>query len=112
MNNKNIPYQYNDSSFSEVLVDTSWIENNIGKEDVKIIEVDYDPNVNYGINHIPGSVLIRWKEDLNNSIIRDILNRNQFQNLLKNLGISQILYCQIVLKSRWMFIFFDRIVSF
>ena len=88
MNNQNTPYQNNDP-LSKVLVDTSWVENNIGKEDVKIIEVDYDPNVNYGINHIPGSVLIRWKEDLNNSIIRDILNRNQFQNLLKNLGINK-----------------------
>jgi len=89
MNNKNIPYQYNDSSFSEVLVDTSWVENNIGKDDIRIIEVDYDPNVNYAINHIPGSVLIRWKEDLNNPLIRDILNRNQFQNLLRKLGINK-----------------------
>jgi thiosulfate/3-mercaptopyruvate sulfurtransferase len=75
MDNQNITYQNNDA-LSEVLVDTSWIENNIGKEDVKIIEVDYDPNVNYAINHIPRSVLIRWKEDLNNPLIRDILNRN------------------------------------
>ncbi len=88
MNNQNISYQNNDS-LSEVLVDTSWIENNIGKDDIRIIEVDYDPNVNYAINHIPGSVLIRWKEDLNNPLIRDILNRNQFQNLLRKLGINK-----------------------
>ena len=88
MDNQNISYQNNDS-LSEVLVDTSWIENNIGKEDIRIIEVDYDPKVNYEINHIPGSVLIRWKEDLNNPLIRDILNRNQFQNLLRNLGINK-----------------------
>ena len=46
MDNQNISYQNNDS-LSEVLVDTSWVENNIGKEDVKIIEVDYDPKINY-----------------------------------------------------------------
>ena len=88
MNNQNITYQ-NNNSLSEVLVDTSWVEYNIGKDDIRIIEVDYDPKVNYEINHIPGSVLIRWKEDLNNPLIRDILNRNQFQNLLRKLGINK-----------------------
>ena len=63
MNNQNINYQNNDS-LSELLVDTSWVEYNIGKDDIRIIEVDSDPEVNYEINHIPGSVLIRWKEDL------------------------------------------------
>ena len=88
MDNQNISYQNNDS-LSEVLVDTSWVENNIGKEDMKIIEVDYDPKVNYEKCHIPGSVLIRWKEDLNNPLIRDILNRDAFQNLLRNLEINK-----------------------
>ena len=88
MDNQNITYQKNDS-ISEVLVDTSWVEYNIGKDDIRIIEVDYDPKVNYEINHVPGSVLIRWKEDLNNPLIRDILNRNQFQNLLRKLGINK-----------------------
>lgn len=82
MDNQNISYQNNDS-FSEVLVATSQVENNIGKDGIRIIEVDYDPKVNYGINHIRGSVLIRWKEDLNNPLIRDILNRGAFQNLLR-----------------------------
>ena len=34
MNNQNTPYQNGDS---EVLVDTSRIENNIGKDDIRII---------------------------------------------------------------------------
>jgi hypothetical protein len=34
MNNQNTPYQNDDS---EVLVDTSWVENNIGKDDIRII---------------------------------------------------------------------------
>ena len=34
MNNQNTLYQNDDS---EVLVDTSWIENNIGKDDIRII---------------------------------------------------------------------------
>ena len=88
MDNQNISYQNNDS-LSEVLVDTTWVENNIGKDDIRIIEVDYDPKVNYENSHIPGSVLIRWKEDLNNSLIRDILNRGAFQNLLRHLGINK-----------------------
>jgi len=88
MNNQNISYQNNDP-LSEVLVDTSWVEYNTGKDDIRIIEVDYDPKLKYEINHIPGSVLIRWKDDLNHPLIRDILNRNQFQNLLRKLGINK-----------------------
>jgi len=42
----------------EVLVDTSWVKGNIGNENVRIIEVDYDPTANYNLGHIPGAGLV------------------------------------------------------
>ena len=73
---------------SEQLVDTKWVEKHIEDCKVRIFEVDYEPGKNYYVGHIPGSVLIRWREDLNNSLIRDELNRIEYQNLLKSRGVN------------------------
>src|SRR3989442_1550050 len=59
----------------EVLVDTSWVKGNIGNETVRIVEVDYDPTPNYNLGHIPGSVLIDWKKDINDPVRRDIVSK-------------------------------------
>jgi thiosulfate/3-mercaptopyruvate sulfurtransferase len=72
----------------EVLVDTSWVKGNIGNETVRIVEVDYDPAANYGLGHIPGSVLIDWKKDINDPVQRDILSKEALEALLGSLGIS------------------------
>src|SRR5439155_215243 len=57
----------------EVLVDTSWVKANLGNESVRIVEVDYDPTPNYNLGHIPGSVLVDWKKDINDPVRRDIV---------------------------------------
>jgi len=72
----------------EVLVDTSWVKGNIGNEGVKIAEVDYDPTSNYNLGHIPGSVLIDWKRDINDPVRRDIVSKEDLEKLLGDLGIS------------------------
>jgi thiosulfate/3-mercaptopyruvate sulfurtransferase len=70
----------------EVLVDTQWIEDHLKDEKVRIAEVDYDPTANYELGHIPGSVLIQWKADINNPVTRDILSKDAFQELLQRIG--------------------------
>src|SRR2546428_2025944 len=72
----------------EVLVDTSWVKGNIGDETVRIIEVDYDPTPNYNLGHIPGSVLIDWKRDINDPVSRDIVSKKGLEALFGRLGIS------------------------
>ena len=72
----------------EVLVDTSWVKGNIGNENVRIVEVDYDPTSNYNLGHIPGSVLIDWKLDINDPVTRDIVSKEGLETLLGGLGIS------------------------
>src|SRR2546425_3059203 len=72
----------------EVLVDTSWVKGNIGNEAVRIVEVDYDPTPNYNLGHIPGSVLIDWKKDINDPVRRDIVSKEGLEALFGRLGIS------------------------
>lgn len=72
----------------EVLVDTQWVEEHLEDKNVRIVEVDYDPKSNYNLGHIPNSILIDWKKDVNDPITRDILSLNNFQELLQNNGIN------------------------
>ena len=72
----------------EVLVDTQWIEDHLKDDKVRIAEVDYDPTSNYELGHIPGSVLIKWKSDINNPITRDILSKEAFEELLQRIGVN------------------------
>ncbi len=72
----------------EVLVDTSWVKSNLGNPNTRIVEVDYDPTPNYNLGHIPGSVLIDWKKDINDPVTRDIVSKAGLESLLGRLGIS------------------------
>ena len=72
----------------EVLVDTQWLEEHLNDSNFKIAEVDYDPQSNYEIGHIPNSVLIDWKKDINHDTTRDILTIEKYQDLLKRIGIK------------------------
>ncbi len=69
------------------LVEPGWLEKHLGEEDVKIVEVDYDPDTAYRVGHIPGALLIDWKRDLNKYPERDIIDRDGFESLMRRLGI-------------------------
>jgi thiosulfate/3-mercaptopyruvate sulfurtransferase len=78
----------NEYAHPEVLVDTQWIEEHLKDEKVRIAEVDYDPTANYELGHIPGSVLIKWKADINDPIARNILSKQAFGDLLQRIGVN------------------------
>ena len=73
----------------EVLVDTQWVLDHLNDPKVRIAEVDYDPTANYTLGHIPGAVLFDWKKDLNHPVQRDILTRQQLEELLSKAGVTQ-----------------------
>lgn len=73
----------------EVLVNTQWVQDHINDPNVRIVEVDYDPQSNYYQGHVPGAVLWDWRKDLNDPITRDILSREQLKELLERSGISE-----------------------
>jgi len=78
----------NEYAHPEVLVDTQWVEDHLKDEKVRIAEVYYDATANYELGHIPGSVLIQWKADINDSITRNILSKQAFEELLQRIGVN------------------------
>ena len=72
----------------EVLVDTEWVSKNPPNDNRKLVEVDYDPENGYRKGHIKGASLIWWKRDINDPIARDIVNKEQFQELMAKNGIK------------------------
>jgi len=72
----------------EVLVDTEWVSKNPPNDNRKLVEVDYDPENGYKKGHIKGASLIWWKGDINDPIARDIVNKEQFQELMAKNGIK------------------------
>jgi thiosulfate/3-mercaptopyruvate sulfurtransferase len=72
----------------EVLVDTQWVEDHLKDPKVRVAEVDYDPTANYKLGHIPGSVLFDWKEDINDPLSRNIINKQSYEDLMQKGGIN------------------------
>ena len=72
----------------EMLVSTDWVMQHLSDPKVRIVETDEDVLL-YDIGHVPGSVKIDWHTDLNDPIVRDYLDANQFSALLQAKGIAQ-----------------------
>ena len=72
----------------EVLVETQWVEDHLGDPDVRVLEVDYEPQDAYELGHIPNAALIDWKRDINDPVRRDILSKDQMQVLMSRLGVT------------------------
>ncbi len=72
----------------EILVDTQWVATQTLGENLRIVEVDYDPQAAYDKGHVPGASLISWKDDINDNATRDIVGQEQFEALMSKCGIT------------------------
>jgi thiosulfate/3-mercaptopyruvate sulfurtransferase len=70
-----------------VLVTTEWLAEHLNDEDVVVAEVDENPDV-YDEGHIPGSIKLHWRDDLQDPVERDLVEREVFERLLGERGIS------------------------
>ena len=70
-----------------VLVTTDWLADHLGDEAVVAAEVDENPAL-YEEGHVPGAVKLHWREDLQDAIERDLIEKEQFEHLMGRLGIS------------------------
>ncbi|HXY82199.1 MAG TPA: sulfurtransferase [Candidatus Saccharimonadales bacterium] len=73
----------------EVLVETAWVAEHLKDGSTRIAEVDYDPTTNYNLGHIPGAVLFDWRKDMNDQLRRDIVSKEQLEELLGRAGVSK-----------------------
>jgi thiosulfate/3-mercaptopyruvate sulfurtransferase len=71
----------------QVLVSTGWLSEHLDDEGLAVAEVDENPDL-YGEGHIRGSVKLHWKEDLQDPVERDLIEKEQFEELMGGLGIS------------------------
>ncbi|WP_239308246.1 MULTISPECIES: sulfurtransferase [unclassified Frankia] len=74
-------------SRSNALVDPAWAEAHLTDPKVVLVEVDEDVSA-YDKGHIPGAVRLDWKSELQDPVIRDFVNKEQFEKLLSAKGIS------------------------
>jgi thiosulfate/3-mercaptopyruvate sulfurtransferase len=71
-----------------VLIDTELVARNLSNNAIKLVEVDYDPENAYKQGHIQGASLIWWKRDINDPVRRDIISKDQFEELMSRNGIT------------------------
>ena len=74
-------------SRSEALVSADWVEQNLNTPGVVIVEVDEDTTA-YDTGHIAGAVKLDWRADLQDPVVRDAVNKEDFEKLLSAKGIS------------------------
>jgi thiosulfate/3-mercaptopyruvate sulfurtransferase len=68
-------------------VDADWAESHLDAPKVVFVEVDEDVSA-YDTGHIPGAVRLDWKSELQDPVIRDFVNKADFEKLLSAKGIS------------------------
>ena len=74
-------------SHPEVLVSTDWVADHLEDPNIKIVESDEDVLL-YEVGHIPGAIKVDWQNDLQDQLIRDYVNKENFEKLLSEKGIS------------------------
>jgi thiosulfate/3-mercaptopyruvate sulfurtransferase len=74
-------------SREDVLVTADWAEKNLGTEGIVFVEVDEDTTA-YDGGHLPGAVKINWTTELQDPVRRDIVTKEQLEQLLSAKGIG------------------------
>jgi thiosulfate/3-mercaptopyruvate sulfurtransferase len=70
-----------------VLVTTEWLAEHLNDESVVVGEVDENPDL-YDAGHIAGAVKLHWRDDLQDPVERDLVDKPTFERLLSERGIS------------------------
>jgi len=71
----------------ELLVSTDWVAEHIDDPSVVIVESNEDILL-YETGHIQNAVKVDWQNELQDQLIRDYVNKDNFEKLLSEKGIS------------------------
>jgi len=72
----------------EVLVETSWVSEHLNDPSLRIVETDEDVLL-YEVGHIPGAVKIDWHTELQDQVMRQYLDAEDFAQLMSEKGIGR-----------------------
>ena len=70
-----------------VLVTTEWLAEHLNDDSVVVAEVDENPDL-YDEGHIAGAVKLHWRDDLQDPVERDLVDKPTFERLMSERGIS------------------------
>jgi thiosulfate/3-mercaptopyruvate sulfurtransferase len=68
-------------------VSTEWVAEHLDDDKVVVAEVDENPDL-YDEGHIPGAMKLHWRDDLQDPVERDLVEKEEFERLLSERGIS------------------------
>ncbi|MEO8165677.1 MAG: rhodanese-like domain-containing protein, partial [Betaproteobacteria bacterium] len=66
---------------------TEWVSQHLSDPSVKIAEVDVDTAA-YDQGHVPGAAGWNWTTQLCDTLVRDVIPKNKFEELLGSSGID------------------------
>jgi thiosulfate/3-mercaptopyruvate sulfurtransferase len=70
-----------------VLVTTEWLAEHLDDVGIVVAEVDENPDL-YDAGHIPGAIKLHWRDDLQDPVERDLVEKEVFERLLGERGVS------------------------
>src|SRR5687768_9189664 len=70
-----------------VLVTTDWLAEHARDANLVVAEVDENPDL-YDEGHIPGAVKLHWRDDLQDPVERDLVEKDEFERLMGSLGVG------------------------
>jgi thiosulfate/3-mercaptopyruvate sulfurtransferase len=70
-----------------VLVTTEWLADHLGDDGLVVAEVDENPDL-YDEGHVPGAIKLHWRDDLEDPVERDLVEKDEFERLMAERGIS------------------------
>jgi thiosulfate/3-mercaptopyruvate sulfurtransferase len=71
----------------DVLVGTDWLAAHLEDDDIVVAEVDENPDL-YDEGHIAGAVKLHWRDDLQDPVERDLIEKDAFEQLMASRGIG------------------------
>jgi thiosulfate/3-mercaptopyruvate sulfurtransferase len=76
-----------DYAHPEVLAGTDWVSQHVADTNVRVVEVDVDTKA-YDEGHVPGALAWAWNTQLCDTVRRDILSKEQFEELMSSSGVG------------------------
>jgi thiosulfate/3-mercaptopyruvate sulfurtransferase len=71
----------------DVLVTTDWLAEHLDDDSVVVAEVDENPDL-YDEGHVPGAIKLHWRDDLQDPVERDLVDKQTFERLMHERGVA------------------------